>query len=552
MKKISALLLCLLLVLTGCASGADSDTDSSTGSMDEKDSNIVYDGTFGRIVEEPVEITLFGKADGDRAVASEGERFFEFYEETTGVKIVGTASDEVESITDLNLHATEGFPSCIISSTHEIDAMSQYANEGAFVDLNDYLHLMPNLSAVISDGGLGQQAYEATLSSEGEYFLVRAVERFKATHVPMIRKDWLDKVGLPVPQTTEELETALLAFIENDLGADGITVPFVSKHWVLKQNAPVLWGARTESRATGRVVINDEGTEFYHGWSTDEFRTAVTEMSRWYDLGIMSKELFTEDKPKDLYFPTDRGGFTIWSASTIGFNDQPNMPEGFELVPMLFTEYDGVRLDQRATHFLRKGSMGISQACEDKELAAVVLDSFLTEEFMIQNARGIIGEQIELVDTVDGLNIYADTAAWADQILNDFDNNSKNARYDLGFHNIGLSEDYLYATTRFIQNGKTFGTSPVDEIEKMYAEAYESGEVKFVPAVNVTFTPEQQDEASNIKSNLKFYQDEMFSEAITRPYTELTDAWWNDYLDQANQIGMDRLVEIYNEALANN
>ncbi len=557
MKRALSLLLILALALglIGCSPDEEAKNDDSANVESpvesQVESNIVYDGTFSKIVKEPTEISVFAKMDNDFVVKTDST-FGKFYEEVTGVKLVGTANPNVDDITGLNIHATEGFPSDIIISAHEVDAMVQFASEGAFVDLNEYMDMMPNTKNFFENHPLGKQIYEASVTADGKLFLIAAAERFKPTHVPLIRKDWLDKVGMDVPQTTDELEKVLMAFKDNNLGAGGITVPFVAKHWVLKQNTPTLLGARTESRATGRVIINDDGTEFYHGWSTDEFRHALTEMSRWYDIGIFSKELFTEDKPRDLYFPSDRGGFTVWSASTIGFNKQPNMPEGFELVPMLPTSYDGVRLDQRATHFMRKGRMGISVNSENKELAAVVLDSFLTEEFILQNAYGIIGEQLEHVDTVDGLKIYQDTKEWNDTIKAEYNNNHKTARHDNGFLNIGLSFDVIYDEARYIKYGEEYGKTPIDEIESKYLKAYETGEVKFVPAVNVSFTSDEQDEINNIKTNLEFYQDEIFSEAITNPYTNIDDSWWNEYIKKSNEVGMERLVEIYNTALARN
>lgn len=42
-----------------------------------------------------------------------------------------------------------------------------------------------------------------------------------------IRKDWLDKTGLPVPQTFDELEAVLEAFKENDFAGNGQTVPLL-------------------------------------------------------------------------------------------------------------------------------------------------------------------------------------------------------------------------------------------------------------------------------------------------------------------------------------
>lgn len=544
--------LTLLVSLTACG-GGDNETSSNEGSSESTSSESnsssseagddLYDGTWGsKLTDGGETIKIFARQDKDFVVDPEMP-FFKAFTEMTGVKIEGTANPNVETITDLNVHATDGFPSDIITVGNIGSELERYAAEGAFLDLNDYLEYMPNLQAFI-ETDLGRQAYEASLSETGEFYLIPAVERFKPTHIPMIRKDWLDQLGLEVPQTTEDLYEALKAFKDNELG-DGLTVPFLAKTWVLKQNSPVLFGARIETRPTGRMV-NDADGNFTHGWTSDEFRNYVVNLSKWYDEGILAQDVFTADNPLDEHFPTNQGGFTYYSASKLGYNDQPDMPEGFELVPMLPTEYDGVRMDQRATHYLRKGRIGISVASENPVLAAKVIDYFLSQEGALVQQYGFEGQQYEKLEDVDGITVYQYTQDWTDTVTNEYNGDYTLALLEQGFLNIGVSEDAFYDKQRVIKQGEVFGESVIDEVEAMYLEAFADGTVEFIPAISMSFSPEETVEISSIKAALETYQDEFFELAVTNDYTTLDDAWWNNYMETCKELGIERLVEIYN------
>lgn len=552
MKKVLALLMATMMLFSLAACQGSDDNTTNTGSESgstatdggsESNEEVVYDGTWGSpIVAEPTVIKIFARQDKDFVVDPEAT-FFKAYTEMTGVVIEGTANPNVETITDLNVHATDGFPSDIISVGNVGNELERYAAEGAFADINDYLEYMPNLQAFL-ETDLGKQAYEASLNEAGELLLIPAVERFKPTHIPMIRQDWLDELGLEVPQTTEELYTALKAFKDNELG-DGLTIPFLAKSWVLKQNSPTLFGARIETRATGRMVNDLDGT-FTHGWTSDEFRNYVVNLSKWYDEGILAQDVFTADNPLDEHFPTDQGGFTYYSASKLSYNDQPSMPEGFELVPMLPTEYDGTRMDQRATHYMRKGRIGISIASENKVLAAKVIDSLLCAEAALTQRYGFEGVQYELEEEVDGVKVYRYTQAWTDTVMNDFNGDYTLAAHEEGFINIGLSEDAFYDQQRVIAQGVEYGNSVIDQVDAMYLEAFADGTVEFIPAITMSFSPDETVEISNIKGALETYQDEFFELAITSDYTSLDDAWWNDYMSICKDLGVERIVEIYN------
>ncbi len=567
MKRFLGMILASTLVLTSCGGGTTdtssnggNDTNGNTentetveGALPFKDKNIVYTGEFGKIVNNADEIRFFWKGDNDYSPTEE-TMLLKWFEEETGVKLIPTANPNAEARTDINLHATEKLPSDIVITAHDYDLLETYATQGAFVNLADYFHVMPNAKHFFTETETGKQVFEAMSNEDGEIFLIPGVEKFKITHIPFVRQDWLDKVGMEVPQTTEQFEDVLYAFKEANLGADGITIPMVAKHWMLKQNLPVLWGAQTYSRANGKMVLTYDREEMYHGWTTDEFRNAVTQMSKWYDDGIFSKELFTEDDPKNLYFPTDRGGATYDSASRISFNEQPSMPEGFELVPMLVTEYDGVRLDQRATHFVRRSRFGIPASSKNKELAAATLDAMLTKDFIIANQYGLVGEQVTYAGEVEGKEVYENTPEFEEYAKANYDNNFIKARQSLGVEQFTLSADAFPELVN-IPYGEEYGSTPIDEIEKMYAEViekdfndYEEGEVLFIPSPVIAFDAAAQDEVNEIIVNLDFYLDEEFTKAITANHTTLDDAWWDNYITKAEKLGVTRLEELYNEA----
>lgn len=502
--------------------------------------------TWGvKLVEEPTTIKIFARQDSD-AVVNENDNFWKQMEEMTGVTAVGTANSKLDSVSDLNYHAYEGLNSDIVSVAHLTDEIMVLASQDQFYDLNEYLDYMPNLSAFL-ETEQGKQVYEMSLSEGGEFFLVPSIERFHETHVPMIRQDWLDKLGLPVPQTTEELYETLKAFKDNDLG-DRVTIPFVAKGWVLKQNSPVLWGARTETRATGRMV-NDIDGNFYHGWSTPEFRNMLTEVSKWYDEGLIAENVFSVDDPLEDHLPTDQGGFIYWSTSKLSYNDKEDMPEGFELVRMFPTEFEGQRYDQRSTHMLRKGRIGISKSCDNPELAAMYLDALLSEEGTISQTTGFVGDQIKFVDvSEDGYNVYQYSQEWSEEMNSEKYADHKDARIQSGILGMGLTMD-AYDNVRIYGSEETEFALPetTSNDEYTFVDAINDGTILFIPAKTMTFSSEDTQRINEIKAKLETYQDKVFEEAITGNYMLLDDIWWEAYITECNNLGMQELVNIYNQ-----
>lgn len=87
--------------------------------------------------------------------------------------------------------------------------------QGAFWDLTPYIQDYPNLMKY------PEEAWINTKQADGKNYGIPRVRPVDGGNFVYIRKDWLDKLGLEVPKTTDELYTVLKAFVEQDPDGNG-------------------------------------------------------------------------------------------------------------------------------------------------------------------------------------------------------------------------------------------------------------------------------------------------------------------------------------------
>jgi putative aldouronate transport system substrate-binding protein len=89
----------------------------------------------------------------------------------------------------------------------------QWANEGAFLPLDDYLEKFETLSKI------PDHVYDSFKVNGKIYGIPRYSNPYPLT--PIIRKDWLDNLGLEMPKSYEELEKVAIAFTKEDPDKNG-------------------------------------------------------------------------------------------------------------------------------------------------------------------------------------------------------------------------------------------------------------------------------------------------------------------------------------------
>ncbi|CAM3191846.1 extracellular solute-binding protein [Paenibacillus lupini] len=146
-------------------------------------------------------------------------------EEKTGYKVQYDMLPQDNPAQKLNLLMASGEPYDIVTSYIDMALYSDYAKKGALIDLTPLIDQFgPNIKTAIS-----QQSMDA-LKVDGKLYGIPNIITYPVGTGILIRTDWLDKVGMKMPTTTDEFQAVLQAFKDKDPGGNGSQdVPFTIK-----------------------------------------------------------------------------------------------------------------------------------------------------------------------------------------------------------------------------------------------------------------------------------------------------------------------------------
>ncbi|WP_240941654.1 extracellular solute-binding protein [Paenibacillus sp. HB172176] len=143
-------------------------------------------------------------------------------EEKTGYKVKYDMLPQDKAADKLNLLMGSGENYDLVTYGADMALYSDYAQKGALVDLQPLIdEYGPNIKEAVS-----QESMDA-LKVDGKLYALPVKVNYKVGTSILIRTDWLEKVGMQMPTTTDELVAVLKAFKEKDPGGNG------------KQNVPL-------------------------------------------------------------------------------------------------------------------------------------------------------------------------------------------------------------------------------------------------------------------------------------------------------------------------
>ncbi len=201
-----------------------------------------------------------------------------------------------------NLMAAQTAPD--ISFTYSADLITNYHTQGGILNLTPYIEeFLPDLKAFLGpDLALPGRdfIYRDQIQATGETFSIPARRMNVAQNGTFIRKDWLDKLGLEIPKTTQEFVDALRAFKEKDPGNVGKekVIPFTMTN-------DVRWRASTlldsfidpELSDKDRWINSVADRNFLQPGYKEGFRL----LNQLYNEGLIDPEfaLYTDDTGSD-------------------------------------------------------------------------------------------------------------------------------------------------------------------------------------------------------------------------------------------------------------
>jgi putative aldouronate transport system substrate-binding protein len=421
------------------------------------------------------------------------------------------------------MFASGDVPSVIFGSPGFTD--SDYINNiEYFIPLEDLIEkYMPNLKAVLQQE---PELRKIITFTDGHIYTLpcRLPARPKVSYQPYINQTWLDKLGLKVPQTTEELYQVLKAFKERDPNGNGKAdeIPFTQIAPTISINYNqvfALFGVNREwSVLNGKVVYSH---------TRDEFRQGIEFYCRLYKEGIMDREYFTLTTEQWYAKLQNRdiclvGYIAAWTPDA---ELQANGKYFTTIAPPAGPS--GRRYSTIMDSNIRRNELAITIKCEYPEVVARWADQFYTPDATIQNYWGAFGENTR--KEADGTYTLLPLQANFDSM--DFRSWNRSPR-DAGpgyiaesFNKYNLPTDTGDGMKREIAKiGDPYVY--IDEIFPRYAYA----------------TPEQSREIAGLKVDIDNYVISSMAEWIAAG--QVTDAQWNAYKDQLKRMGIDRYTAI--------
>lgn len=155
---------------------------------------------------------------------------------------------------------------------------SQYLVDGMIIALNDYMEYAPNLQKLFDEN---EDIRKDCMTDDGQIYMFPMVNETYAltTSGPIIRKDWLDELGLEEPVTCDDWETVLKAFKEK-YGATFASIDDL--YWF-----GFLGGTR-------EYIIDDDGKVQY-GYTLDSTRKSLEILARWQQEGLLDPDFASLD-----------------------------------------------------------------------------------------------------------------------------------------------------------------------------------------------------------------------------------------------------------------
>ncbi len=301
LKKLIALLLAALMLLSLAACGGGTAQNSETGAV--ADDGEEYHGEMPIVKpgDEPITLTIGIKTNGNVTDYKDND-LTKWLEEQTGLNIefmlFNGSTAEAATQVALMIASGEKLPDILHPGGITKVQVDQYGEDGYFIDLKPYFEKYAYYQKQAFDAFPEANVRERAMAL-GEEPTTGAIYNFPfVSYSPLdtpichawINQTWLDKLGLSMPTTLAELKEVLIAFRDRDPNGNG-----------RKDEIPMVGVANAEYLDILRMIVNayvywnprypfniDENGKLWIPFDKDEYRQALI-----YINDLVSEELLS-------------------------------------------------------------------------------------------------------------------------------------------------------------------------------------------------------------------------------------------------------------------
>lgn len=405
-RKISptiSIILILLFVVSMFAGCVKEENEANTGGTAEGQTVQQVEEKIVFPLKDPVKFTYWTELDPkgtNYGITNHAEKgLYIELEKRTGVKIEFIHPTSSKPAEEFNLMVASGnLPDIFFHNknfNNLIGGPDTAIKEGIIIPLND---MMPKYTPNLSSFYEKFQEYDKELkTNSGDFYNFPDLKGagYRVASGFIIRKDWLDALGLEVPTTLDEWYTVLTAFKGT----------YTDTPFTMLENSWRTGSFILSAYGAGNFYYQDNGKVLY-GRMQPAFKGFLTTLRKWYDDGLLDPDFATQNnQTRNNKIINGVAGATIGAGSgNLAFcmntvlDADPDSE--FELVgapsPVL---KKGDIPSQPGYSWPYEGQGAcITTQCKNKEIAALWLDYVYSEEGNWLTEWGVNGETYEVVD----------------------------------------------------------------------------------------------------------------------------------------------------------
>lgn len=403
--------------------------------------------------------------------------------------------------------------------------------DGYILKLNDLIDkYAPNLKKYLQEHPDVDKMIKTDNGSYYAFPFIRGDDYLRVFQGPIIRKDWLDDLGLPVPTTIDEWYTTLKAFKEKK----GAAAPF-SAVSVPRPLNEFTNGAFVGAFGVTRDFYLDNG-QIKFGPMEKGYKDFLATFRKWYEEGLIDKNIATVDtKAMDANFTSGATGATVANAGAGIGRWQPLLEAKEPKALLIGAPYpvlkkgDTPQFGQKDLPFSPGGMVAISGKTKNAVLAAQMLDYGYSEEGHMFYNFGIEGVSYKMEN---GYPKYTDLVM-------------KNPDKLAPAQALSLYIRGNYSGP-FIQDKRYIEQYLALQTQRDAVSTWQKTDIDKHKLPPITATPEESTELAKIMTDVNTLVDEMTLKIILG--VEPVDNF-DKYVEKLKSIKIDRAIEIQKAAL---
>ena len=499
----------------------------------------------------------------------EDNYFTNYLEDKLGIEIefimLPTDSNDTKTKIAAMAASGQGLPDVFVTDNYlSNELILAYGEDGLFAELDEYItdpEKMPNYCAIPDEDR--NIMTTASTQANGHVYSLSAYEPETWNMTPFrmfINKTWLDKLGLEVPTTTAELKEVLIAIRDGDPNGNGLkdevgiygqaSGTYGQNIIAALLNSFVYWN--NNQLNSGLALSPDDYDTVYAPFTSEAFREGLRYLHDLYTEGLLSGATFTDDNNTyksvlnadvQTVALTSSGSLSSWPAvaTNEAFAQMELIapltgPEGVNYTP--FQEvWPGQELYICA--MTDKMDLCLKFADEFFSFETSMIERFGEENVdWSRDPELLEGQSNAYVDAglTDKVSYLVISTMWAD--------NQHQTWRNAGPRYMSLAnflQVFDYST-----GNKYDPEDPTQLNGKCYQLYYFNKPEKILPQLK--YTSEETEECSEILAQLQMngYVHQAIAEFVTG--TRDIETGWDQYINELNSMGLQRLIEVSQDA----